>query len=126
MRKFQCLLFVLKRSCICYYIICMTVPLSWIWMKKTYLSYMSKNLTFYCKKDSHAPVHENRVALSKIRFLNFMVLIYTSLKTSSFLAKVSFRYVHRHTSNKSLVFLRTKLFIPLTFIKQCCFKQVSV
>ena len=28
MRKFQCLLFVLKRSYICYYIICMTVPLS--------------------------------------------------------------------------------------------------
>ena len=27
MRKFQCLLFVLKRSYICYYIICMTVPL---------------------------------------------------------------------------------------------------
>ena len=27
MRKFQCLLFVLKRSCICYYIICMSVPL---------------------------------------------------------------------------------------------------
>ena len=25
MRKFQCLLFVLKRSYICYYIICMTV-----------------------------------------------------------------------------------------------------
>ena len=28
MRKFQCSLFVLKRSYICYYIICMTVPLS--------------------------------------------------------------------------------------------------
>ena len=27
MRYFQCLLFVLKRSYICYYIICMTVPL---------------------------------------------------------------------------------------------------
>ena len=27
MRKFQCLLFVLKRSYICYYMICMTVPL---------------------------------------------------------------------------------------------------
>ena len=27
MRKFQCLLFVLKRFYICYYIICMTVPL---------------------------------------------------------------------------------------------------
>ena len=27
MRKFQCLLFVLKRSYICYYVICMTVPL---------------------------------------------------------------------------------------------------
>ena len=27
MRKFQCLLFVLKWSYICYYIICMTVPL---------------------------------------------------------------------------------------------------
>ena len=27
MRKFQCLLFVLKRSYICYYITCMTVPL---------------------------------------------------------------------------------------------------
>ena len=27
MRKFECLLFVLKRSDICYYIICMTVPL---------------------------------------------------------------------------------------------------
>ena len=28
MRKFQCLLFVLKRSYILYYIICMTVPLN--------------------------------------------------------------------------------------------------
>ena len=28
MRKSQCLLFVLKRSYICYYIICMTVPLT--------------------------------------------------------------------------------------------------
>ena len=28
MRKFHCLLFVLKRSHICYYIICMTVPLT--------------------------------------------------------------------------------------------------
>ena len=28
MRKFQCLLFVLKRSYICCYIICMTVPLT--------------------------------------------------------------------------------------------------
>ena len=28
MRIFQCLLFVLKRSYICYYIICMTVPLN--------------------------------------------------------------------------------------------------
>ena len=28
MRKFQCLSFVLKRSYICYYVICMTVPLS--------------------------------------------------------------------------------------------------
>ena len=28
MRKFQCLLFVLKRSYICYYVICMTVPLN--------------------------------------------------------------------------------------------------
>ena len=28
MRKFQCLLFVLKRSYICDYILCMTVPLS--------------------------------------------------------------------------------------------------
>ena len=28
MRKFQCLLSVLKRSCIWYYIICMTVPLT--------------------------------------------------------------------------------------------------
>ena len=28
MRKFQCLLFVLKRSYIGYYIICMTVPLN--------------------------------------------------------------------------------------------------
>ena len=28
MRKFQCLLFVLKQSYICYYIICMTVPLN--------------------------------------------------------------------------------------------------
>ena len=27
MRKFECLLFVLKRSYICYYMICMTVPL---------------------------------------------------------------------------------------------------
>ena len=27
MQKFQCLLFMLKRSYICYYIICMTVPL---------------------------------------------------------------------------------------------------
>ena len=27
MRKIQCWLFVLKQSCICYYIICMTVPL---------------------------------------------------------------------------------------------------
>ena len=27
MRKFQCLLFLLKQSYICYYIICMTVPL---------------------------------------------------------------------------------------------------
>ena len=27
MRKFQCLLFVLKRSYMCYYIICITVPL---------------------------------------------------------------------------------------------------
>ena len=27
MRKFQCSLFVLKRSYICYYLICMTVPL---------------------------------------------------------------------------------------------------
>ena len=27
MRKFQCVLFVLKRSCICYYMICMTVSL---------------------------------------------------------------------------------------------------
>ena len=27
MRKFQCLLSVLKRSYICYYVICMTVPL---------------------------------------------------------------------------------------------------
>ena len=30
MRKFQCLLFVLKRSHICYYIICTTVPLNLI------------------------------------------------------------------------------------------------
>ena len=28
MRQFQCLLFVLKRSCICCYIICMTIPLN--------------------------------------------------------------------------------------------------
>ena len=28
MRNFQCFLFVLKRSYICYYIICMTLPLS--------------------------------------------------------------------------------------------------
>ena len=28
MQKFQCLLFVLKRLCICYYIICMPVPLN--------------------------------------------------------------------------------------------------
>ena len=28
MQKFQCLLFVLKRSYICYYVICMTVPLN--------------------------------------------------------------------------------------------------
>ena len=28
MRKFQCLLFMLNRSYICYYIICMTVPLT--------------------------------------------------------------------------------------------------
>ena len=28
MQKFQCLLFVLNRSCICYYTVCMTVPLS--------------------------------------------------------------------------------------------------
>ena len=27
LQKFQCLLFVLKQSCICYYIICRTVPL---------------------------------------------------------------------------------------------------
>ena len=28
MRNFQCLIFTLKRSCICYYLICVTVPLS--------------------------------------------------------------------------------------------------
>ena len=28
MQKYQCLLFVLKQSYICYYIICITVPLS--------------------------------------------------------------------------------------------------
>ena len=28
MQKFQCLLFLLKQKYICYYIICMTVPLS--------------------------------------------------------------------------------------------------
>ena len=34
MRKFQCLLFVLKQSCICYYVICMTVALRNIYLKK--------------------------------------------------------------------------------------------
>ena len=29
MLKFQCLFFVLKQSYICYYVICMTVPLRW-------------------------------------------------------------------------------------------------
>ena len=33
MRKFQCLLFVLKQSYICYYIICMTVPLAASWTR---------------------------------------------------------------------------------------------
>ena len=43
MRKFQCLLFVLKRSCICYYIICMTVPLNEIILsKKTRKRYRRK------------------------------------------------------------------------------------
>ena len=36
MRKFQCLLSELKRSYICYFIICMTVPLIWkfVFVKK--------------------------------------------------------------------------------------------
>ena len=41
MRKFQCSLFVLKRSHICYYIICMTVPLN------QYILNLTKDVTVY-------------------------------------------------------------------------------
>ena len=37
MRKLPCLLFVLKRSYICYYIICMTVPLIRYYQNIAYL-----------------------------------------------------------------------------------------
>ena len=40
MEKFKCLLFVLKQSYICYYIICMTVPL-----RQRYLSLLFLLLT---------------------------------------------------------------------------------
>ena len=39
MRKFQCFLFVLKPSCICYCIICMTTPLIMTSIKVTFYSY---------------------------------------------------------------------------------------
>lgn len=84
------------------------------WMKGTCLSYMLKYLTFYCKEDSSAPINRNSVVLSQIRCL------------SSILAKVSFRYVHRGTSNKLIGFLGTKLFLSLTCIERNCYKQESV
>ena len=47
MRKFQCLLFVLKRSFICYYIICMTVPLSIGSKQSRQISYELIQMTFF-------------------------------------------------------------------------------
>ena len=45
MRKFQCLLFVLKRSYICYYIICMTVPLSFKCLLKSIMKMQNLHKT---------------------------------------------------------------------------------
>ena len=43
MRKFHCLLFVLKRSYICDYIICMTVPLIFVVIQVNLYFYLDMN-----------------------------------------------------------------------------------
>ena len=43
MRKFHCLLFVLKRSYICYYIICMAVPLIFVVIQVNLYFYLDMN-----------------------------------------------------------------------------------
>ena len=47
MQKFQRLLFLLKRSYICYYIICMTVPLTL--SRRRPLSYRNQSIDLLCK-----------------------------------------------------------------------------
>ena len=44
MRKLQCLLFVVKQSYICHFIICMTVPLRTVWL---YLFWVARNGCFW-------------------------------------------------------------------------------
>ena len=60
MRKCQCLFFVLQRSYICYYIICMTVPLNFNWLRKHVKDFI---LTNSCNK--FFPVSIVKLWLSK-------------------------------------------------------------
>ena len=48
MRKFQCLLFVLKWSCICYYLIYMTVPLNYLHYSRQIFIPLWKSIRYNC------------------------------------------------------------------------------
>ena len=63
MQKFQCLLFVLKRSYICYYVICMTVPLSPFKSLRKFIIYLEKDSkSLKCiivSQNLHVFIHSN-------------------------------------------------------------------
>ena len=66
MRKFQCLLFVLKRSYTCYYIICMIVPLRFnaplngqINLTNIYVCHNCRG--GFCKKGGFVILHQNKL-----------------------------------------------------------------
>ena len=63
MQKFQRLLFLLKRSYVCYYIICMTVPLTL--SRRRPLSYRNQSIDLLCKSMDWF-IYDNSLRLERV------------------------------------------------------------
>ena len=114
MGKFQCFVYVLKRSCICYYIICMTVPL-----KKNFLL---KSIP--CKRrflnTCVSWIHRGSLALVSLKFLVFQksfvqrplsLIVFISKFSSVWVGRCSYIFWPNSLSLMKFFFIR--IFNPL-------------